>query len=109
MMVITSSMRCSLHELESSYQMCHLDGLRPETLRNSRTVGRREPRVPETKLKVSPASASISRDFPTLCLPTTMNCGMGKSTDCPQLESSRAFTLETKLRSSWLPLLAIDG
>mmetsp|Transcript_13879 Transcript_13879/g.37956 ORF Transcript_13879/g.37956 Transcript_13879/m.37956 type:complete len:209 (+) Transcript_13879:1652-2278(+) len=72
------------------------------TFLNSSTVGRRLPNVPETKLKGSPASDSISLLLPTDCFPMRMNCGMGKSV-MPSLSCTRAFTSPRTFSNSFPP------
>mmetsp|Transcript_30338 Transcript_30338/g.68942 ORF Transcript_30338/g.68942 Transcript_30338/m.68942 type:complete len:209 (-) Transcript_30338:35-661(-) len=98
--LMTSCTGCSCHWLVLRSRTNQREP-RAVMLRNSRTVGLLLPKVPEMKLKVSPASASMSRLFPTDCFPMRMNWGIGKSM-MPSLSCTLAFTSPSTLSSSVL-------
>ncbi len=92
-------MGCSIQWLVFLSRTYHLEVGKPGACLNSRNVGLLLPKVPEMKLKHSPAKASMRRLLPTDCLPSKMNWGMGKST-IPSLSWTRAFTSPSTLSSS---------
>merc|ERR1719443_1505665 len=87
----TRSVGRSSHFIVSLFCTDHCDLVARGLFRNSSTVGRLLPKVPEQKLNCSPARASTTLLFPTDCLPMRMNFGMGKST-MPSLSWIRVFT-----------------